>query len=111
MSTYHLPDGIKITGKYRAEFAEILTPEAMEFVAKLQREFNNRRLDHLKKRVERQAEIDAGQMPDFLASTDQIRNGKSWKVASSPADLQVRRTDITGPVERKMMINALNSGA
>ena len=111
MSTYQLPDGVEITGRYSPEFAEILTPEAMAFVAKLQREFNSRRLSHLEKRIEQQAEIDAGKMPDFPGSTKHICDDKSWKVAPTPDDLQDRRTEITGPVERKMMINALNSGA
>lgn len=108
---YHPPEGIEIKGKYAPGFGEILTPEALAFVAKLQREFNSRRLSLLEIRKERQAEIDSGLMPDFLSSTEKIRSDKSWKVASTPADLQDRRVEITGPVDRKMMINALNSGA
>src|SRR5574341_2571261 len=65
----------------------------------------------LQKRVERQAEIDAGIMPNFLSATKGIRDDAAWKVAPIPADLQNRRIEITGPVERKMMINAFNSGA
>ena len=110
-NSYRLPEGIEIKGEYSAQFVEILTPEALKFVAKLQREFNSRRLTLLKKRQEKQAEIDSGIMPDFLTITEKIRQDKNWKVASTPDDLQDRRVEITGPVERKMMINALNSGA
>ena len=110
-ASYHLPDGIEVKGKYTPEFARILTPEAMAFVAKLQREFNPRRLLLLEKRKERQKEIDSGTLPDFLPSTEKIRNDKKWRVASTPDDLLDRRVEITGPVDRKMMINALNSGA
>lgn len=110
-STYRLPDGIEINGKYTRLFAEILSPDALEFVAKLQKEFNRRRQALLEKRRQRQQEIDAGVMPDFLPQTESIRNDKSWRVASTPKDLQDRRVEITGPVDRKMMINALNSGA
>jgi malate synthase len=110
-ASYHVPEGIEIKGEYTSEFAKILTPEAMAFVAKLQREFNARRLSLLEKRKERQQEIDSGRLPNFLSSTEKIRNDKKWKVVSTPADLQDRRVEITGPVDRKMMINALNSGA
>src|SRR5215471_7378240 len=91
--------------------AEILTPEALAFVEKLAREFQPTREKLLAKRVERQREIDAGWLPDFPEATRKIREDKSWRVASIPADLQDRRTEITGPVDRKMVINALNSGA
>ena len=90
---------------------EILPAEALAFVEKLAREFQPTREKLLAKRVERQKEIDNGAMPDFLAATKSIRDDKSWRVASIPADLQDRRTEITGPVDRKMVINALNSGA
>jgi malate synthase len=89
---------------------EVLTREALDFVARLHRELNSRRLELLERRRERQAELDAGALPGFLPETKGIRDG-SWKVAPAPADLQDRRCEITGPVERKMMINALNSGA
>ena len=104
------PDGVEIKGPMDAQAAEILTPEAMWFLAKLSREFDPIRRGLLARRAERQKEIDAGVMPDFLSSTKQIREG-GWKVAPVPADLQDRRTEITGPVDRKMIINALNSGA
>lgn len=105
------PEGVQISGNVTPEFAEILTPEALEFVVKLQRKFNKTRLDLLQKRVERQKEIDAGKLPDFLPETEHIRNG-DWTVAPIPKDLQDRRVEITGPTsDRKMVINALNSGA
>jgi malate synthase len=89
---------------------EILTSEALAFVERLQRELNPRRLELLARRQERQRELDAGVNPTFLAETREIREGE-WRVAPAPRDLQDRRCEITGPVERKMMINALNSGA
>ncbi len=91
--------------------AEILTPEALGFVEKLVRQFESTRQKLLARRVERQKEIDGGTLPDFSPATKHIRDDRSWKVASIPADLQDRRTEITGPVDRKMVINALNSGA
>src|SRR3954447_3285273 len=88
----------------------ILTTDALEFVADLQRRFGETRLDLLHRRKERQAEIDAGVRPDFLPATQAVRDG-DWTVAPAPADLDDRRVEITGPAEPKMMINALNSGA
>ncbi|UCG11384.1 MAG: malate synthase A [Deltaproteobacteria bacterium] len=110
--TAHRPslEGVEVLGEVTSEFSEILTPEAMKFVAKLQREFGERRQALLQKRVERQAEIDAGKMPDFLTDTRPIKEGE-WQVAPIPDDLQDRRVEITGPADRKMIINALNSGA
>ncbi len=90
---------------------EILTPQALAFIEKLAREFQPTREKLLAKRVELQKQIDAGWLPDFPEATKKIREDKSWRVASIPADLQDRRTEITGPVDRKMVINALNSGA
>ncbi len=90
--------------------AEILTPEALAFLAELHRRFNDRRLELLALRDERQTRFDSGAMPDFSAATAEIRAG-DWKVAPIPADLLDRRVEITGPVDRKMIINALNSGA
>jgi len=107
----HTPQGVEINGKVPSEFAEILTPAALSFVAKLEREFRDARRALLQKRIERQAELDAGVTPNFLPATKDIRDDISWKVAPIPSDLQNRRVEITGPVERKMMINALNSGA
>jgi len=88
----------------------ILTPEALAFVGRLQRELNPARLELLERRLERQLELDRGVLPRFLAETRHVREG-DWRVAPAPADLRDRRCEITGPVERKMMINALNSGA
>src|SRR5574340_1733723 len=103
-------ENIHITGVITPEFAEILTPEAVSFVANLARNFAERRGALLQKRVQRQAEIDSGKMPDFLPETEHIRTA-DWTISPEPADLQDRRVEITGPVERKMIINALNSGA
>ena len=88
----------------------ILTPEALAFVADLQRRFGPVRLELLRQRHDRQAELDAGVMPDFLVATKHVRDAE-WTVAPAPADLDDRRVEITGPAEPKMMINALNSGA
>ena len=103
-------DGVQITGTIPPEFANILTNEAVAFVAKLERTLGKRRRDLLKTRLDRQADIDSGKMPDFLPETASIRESE-WTVAPIPADLQDRRVEITGPVDRKMVINALNSGA
>src|SRR5437588_6096986 len=88
----------------------VLTPDALEFLATLHREFDGRRQALLGMRRERQAEFDSGKLPDFLAETERVRMG-DWQVAAPPADLLDRRVEITGPTERKMVINALNSGA
>ena len=99
------------TARQPASPAEaIITPQAMRLVTELQRRFNPRRLELLAARGRRQAAIDAGAMPDFLPETAAIR-AADWRIAPVPADLQDRRAEITGPVERKMMINALNSAA
>jgi len=90
--------------------SEILSPEAIAFVVALHRKFNTTREALLAKRAERQATFDAGRLPDFLPETRTIREG-SWRVAPVPQDLRDRRVEITGPVDRKMVINALNSGA
>jgi malate synthase len=91
--------------------AEILTPAALAFLEKLHARFFARRAELLALRQTVQARYDAGEDPDFAPETAAIRADKSWRVAPAPADLNDRRTEITGPVERKMMINALNSGA
>ena len=103
-------NGLNIHGKMEQGFEEILTPEALEFIEQLERHFGPRRKDLLEKRAERQKEIDAGKLPDFLKETEHIRSS-DWTIASLPKDLEDRRVEITGPVERKMVINALNSGA
>ena len=99
----------EIKGKLSEEFDEILTDDALEFVSKLHRYFNPTRKKLLENRKSRQLELDRGVKPDFLSDTEFIRKG-NWKVAPIPADLQDRRVEITGPVDRKMIINALNSG-
>jgi malate synthase len=111
MSTITTPEGVQVLAEVSPAQAEILTTEALALVAKLHREFEPRREELLAKRVERAREIDAGVDPDFLPETKHIRDDPSWKVAPAPADLQDRRAEITGPVDRKMIINALNSGA
>jgi malate synthase len=90
--------------------SDVLSPEALAFVERLHRELNPTRLQLLERRQERQHELDHGADPAFLAETRAIREGE-WQVAAAPSDLQDRRCEITGPVDRKMMINALNSGA
>ena len=104
------PDGVEVRGEVTAQFAEILTPDALAFVAKLQRAFGARRLDCLTRRQERQAALDRGELLDFLPDTKSIRES-DWTCAPIPADLHDRRVEITGPTDRKMVINALNSGA
>ncbi len=89
---------------------EVLTPDALDFIGRLQREFGGRREQLLHARDERQARIDAGEMPDFLGATRLVRESE-WRVAKAPKDLEDRRVEITGPTDRKMLINALNSGA
>ena len=101
---------LQITGPMLPLFETVLTPEALAFVERLEREFGPRRLELLERRKERQARIDAGEMPDFLPETAHIRESE-WTVAPIPDDLLDRRVEITGPVDRKMIINALNSGA
>ncbi len=103
-------DDIEITGKVTEEFAGILTDEAVEFVAELERKFGAQVDELLREREKSQEELRKGKKLDFLPEAKSIRDG-DWKVAPIPADLQDRRVEITGPVDRKMMINALNSGA
>ncbi len=101
---------VQINGSVSGRYAEILSPEALTFLVELHRKFNSRRLELLQLRQVRQLRIDGGEMPDFLPETKHVRES-DWIVAPLPADLQDRRVEITGPVERKMVINALNSGA
>jgi malate synthase len=109
-SAQHSANSVQVTGRVTAEFAEILTPEALEFVAKLHRRFEPRRQELLARRAARQKEFDRGALPDFLAETKQIRDGE-WTIAPQPKDMLDRRVEITGPTDRKMVINALNCGA
>jgi malate synthase len=104
------PAGVKTLAPVGAQHSSIVSPEALEFYATLHHEFNPRRLELLRERIRRQETIDLGEMPSFLAETKPIRES-NWQVSPVPADLQNRRVEITGPVDRKMVINALNSGA
>jgi len=104
------PSGMRITGPLRPEYSRVLTPAALEFVAQLSRRFGARRSELIAARAARQREFDAGRMPDFLDATRSVRESE-WTIAAQPADLLDRRVEITGPTDRKMVINALNSGA
>jgi malate synthase len=108
--SFHLPAGITIDAPIHPGYESILTPEALELVAKLHRAFEPRRRELLRLRAKRQKKFDAGEMPDFLPATHAIRES-DWKIAPLPPALACRRVEITGPVEAKMIINALNSGA
>jgi len=110
MSPKIVTQELQINAPVSGAQATILSKDATEFVARLAAEFEPRRQELLARRVVRQAEIDAGKFPDFLPETAGIRE-KEWTVAAIPADLQDRRVEITGPVDRKMVINALNSGS
>ena len=102
--------GIDVRGSAVPGADEVLTPEALAFVAELHRRFDPRRRELLERRRVRQTELDAGAVPDFLLETADVR-AREWRVAAAPADLDDRRVEITGPAEPKMMINAFNSGA
>jgi malate synthase len=106
-----LPDGVEVRGPGQDRYDEVLTPEALEFLATLQREFGARRSGLLAERRRRQAEVDAGAALDFLPETAATRDDPSWRVADPASGLIDRRVEITGPTDRKMTINALNSGA
>src|SRR5215212_7914555 len=110
MSNEKSPAAIRVAGPRVDEADRVLTPHALAFVADLARRFAPRIRELLDRRRATQARFDAGATPDFLADTASIRSG-DWTVAPEPADLQDRRVEITGPVDRKMIINALNSGA
>jgi len=104
------PTGINITVPVSPEQSAILTTEVLAFIAELARKFEPVRLSLLENRVKRQTELEAGKLPDFLAETAAVRNG-DWTIVMVPAELQDRRVEITGPAERKMLINGLNAGA
>jgi malate synthase len=104
-------DGLLVEAKELPGQAEILTPEALAFVADLSRHFGDRRRELLKRRTARRAELSAAGGPDFLPETAAVRADPTWMVAQAPLDLLDRRVEITGPTEAKMAINALNSGA
>src|SRR5688572_1908572 len=99
-----------ISGRVTREFAQILTPEALDFIALLHRRFEPRRQELLARRAARQRQFDAGTLPEFLPETKKIRDAE-WQVAPQPKDMLDRRVEITGPTDRKMVINALNCGA
>ena len=101
---------IDVTGALKPRYDEILSKDALAFLAALHTKFNPTRLALLEARAERQKRFDKGALPDFLAETKSVREG-NWTVAPLPADLLDRRVEITGPVDKKMIINALNSGA
>lgn len=105
-----LPQGVQINAPILPGFETILTVPALELVAKLHRAFEGRRHELLAARAERAKKLDAGEKLDFLAETKHIRDG-NWKIAPIPKPLQLRRVEITGPVDAKMVINAFNSGA
>jgi malate synthase len=109
-NTLSLPQGMEITGAIEPGFETILSPDALALVAKLHRQFEPRRRELLERRAARTQRLDAGERPAFLAETQSVRDG-DWSIAPLPKDLACRRVEITGPVERKMIINALNSGA
>lgn len=104
----HCSARLRIQGEMQPEYAQILTPDAVALVSELVERFAPQRGELLKQRVARQARIDGGELPDFLPETAHIREG-DWTIRGIPADLQDRRVEITGPVERKMVINALNA--
>src|SRR5688572_15003675 len=111
LSKIRMTSRVEIVGRaLSTDHPFILSKEAMRFVGELVGEFRGRVDDLLAKRKERQHRLDLGERPDFLASTKNVRLS-NWTVSPLPADLQRRKIEITGPVERKMIINALNSGA
>lgn len=110
MGSYDVPEGVDIKGRYDEEFARILTKEALQFVAELQREFRGRIKYALECRKESQKKYNLGEIPGFDPATKNIRDG-DWVCAGVPPAVADRTVEITGPVERKMIINALNSGA
>jgi malate synthase len=101
---------IQVRGPVSGRSAEILTPAALDFLTQLHREFEPTRANLLRQRAERLTRIRGGEMPDFLTETRKVREG-NWRAAPVPKDLQVRKVELTGPTDRKMLINALNSGA
>jgi len=105
-----VPSAVVVQALIKPGFDAILTPAALQFLARLHREFEPRRRQLLAARAERAGQIDRGQRPDFLPATRSVRES-SWQIAPLPPALECRRVEITGPVERKMIINALNSGA
>jgi malate synthase len=105
-----MSSGIELHGAVEDRFEEVLTPDALEFVAELERRFGGRRREVLERRAARRRRLSAGELLDFLPETRGVRE-EEWQVAPGPSDLRKRWVEITGPTDRKMMINALNSGA
>src|SRR5262245_55271734 len=103
--------GVVVRGRMGPRYADILTRDALAFLAALHRRFDGKRRVLLAARAKRQKRFDAGELPDFPRETKHIRDDDSWRVSPVPADLTDRRVEITGPVDRKMIVNALNSGA
>src|SRR6266851_10057698 len=110
MAKTELPQGIVVRGALRPGYEKVLTPVAVAFVAELERKFGPERRCLLARRADIQSRLDAGWKPDFLPETKAIREA-DWRVAPIPPDIQDRRIEITGPTDRKMVINALNCGA
>ena len=110
VNTSNLPNGLSISGSISPAFATVLTTDALTFFVKLATKFEPTRQSLLTARAVRQKQFDSGTLPDFLPATKHVRDG-SWAVAPVPADIQDRRVEITGPTDRKMVINALNCGA
>ncbi len=108
--TLNLPNGVNVSGVLKPGYERALTTDALQFVAEIARRFEPQRRRLMEARNEKQAKLDAGALPDFLPETQKIRDN-DWKIAGVPADLLDRRVEITGPTTRKMIINALNSGA
>lgn len=108
-TTETILQGVTISGDIRPEHRKILTPEALAFLALLHRSFNGTRKALLERRKIRQTELDKGQLPDFLPETKHIREDATWKGAPPAPGLVDRRVEITGPTDRKMVVNALNS--
>jgi malate synthase len=110
MSSAPQVPGVEVRAEWRDGYEQVLTEESLTLLASLQRQFGFRRAELLRKRAERDAELAAGPLPDFLAETKDVREG-DWSVAPPAPGLVDRRVEITGPTDRKMVINALNCGA
>lgn len=108
-TTASIIQGVSISGAVADAHRKILTPEAIAFLALLHRSFNGTRQELLQRRVLRQAELDRGALPDFLPETKHIRESDAWRGAIPAPGLIDRRVEITGPTDRKMVVNALNS--
>lgn len=108
-NTENILQGVSILGKVDDAHRKILTPDALAFLALLHRSFDTTRRGLLERRKQRQADIDRGQLPDFLPETKHIRDNDTWKGAPPAPGLVDRRVEITGPTDRKMVVNALNS--